>query len=239
MSYNIHHANPPGRKDVIDMEAIVRVIRAEDPDLVALQEVDVNTVRSGKVNQAETLAKMLGMHYFFARAIDFGGGEYGVAILSRYPLSDTQLVPLPEAAAPEAEDRVMATAKVTLPGNRYIRFGSTHLDVTKAANRQQQVQAINTIAASSELPFILAGDFNDLPGSLTVTELEKVFTRTCQQTCEPTFPQDEPDRTIDFIAYTSASPLNVLSHKVVSEPYASDHLPIVATLRFQVTGLAE
>lgn len=232
MSFNIHHANPPGRKGVIDLEAIARVIRSESPDLVALQEVDVNIARSGKVHQAEALAQMLGMHYFFARAIDFGGGEYGVAILSRYPLSDTRFVPLPEAAEPEAEDRVLATATVALPDGRFIRFGSTHLDVTSAANRLQQVQTINTIAASSELPFILAGDLNDLPESTAIAELDKVFTRTCQSDCEPTFPQDGPNRTIDFISYTQASPFTVLSQKVVPERYASDHLPVVATLRF-------
>lgn len=232
MSYNIRHANPPSRKGVIDMEAIVRVIRSENPDLVALQEVDVNTVRSGKVNQAEVLAGMLGMHYFFAKAIDFDSGEYGVAILSRYPISDTQVVPLPEDAAPEAEDRVLAKTSVTLPDGRVIYFGSTHLDVMSAANRLQQIQKINAIATSSKLPFVLAGDLNDLPESTAMAELGKVFTGTCESDCEPTFPQDVPDRTIDYIAFTQASPFEVLTHKVVPERYASDHLPIVATLRF-------
>ncbi|MEJ8803369.1 endonuclease/exonuclease/phosphatase family protein [Pontibacter sp. H249] len=232
MSYNIRHANPPSKKGVIDMEAIVRVIRSENPDLVALQEVDVNTVRSGKVNQAKVLAKMLGMHYFFAKAIDFDGGEYGVAILSRYPILDSQAIPLPEEADPEAEDRVLARASITLPDGRVIYFGSTHLDVMSAANRLQQIKKINTIAASSQLPFILAGDLNDLPESLVMAELGKEFTLTCQSVCEPTFPQDIPNRTIDYIAFSRASPLKVLTHKVVPESYASDHLPIVATLRF-------
>ncbi|OKL40592.1 hypothetical protein A3841_19280 [Pontibacter flavimaris] len=232
MSYNIHHANPPSQLGVIYLEAIAHVIREQNPDLVALQEVDVNTSRSGNVNQAAALAEKLDMHYYFARAIDFGGGAYGVAILSKYPLSETNLVLLPEDAAPEAEDRVLATAKVTLPGGRAIRFGSTHLDVQNAANRLQQVQTINSFAAREQLPFILAGDFNDLPESRAITELDKAFTRTCQSDCAPTIPVDVPTRAIDFIAFTKASGFTVVSQQVIPERYASDHLPVVATLRF-------
>lgn len=233
MSYNIRHANPPSRKGVIDLEAIARTIRQEDPDLVALQEVDVHIARSESVHQAEALAKLLGMHYFFARAIDFGGGEYGVAILSRYPLLDTKLVQLPEEAESEAEDRVLATAIVELPNGRKIRFGSTHLDVMSEANRLQQVQTINAIAKAEPLPFIVAGDFNALPESAAMSELSKVFTHTCPAACEFTFPQDVPDRTLDYIAFTKNAGITVQAHKVVPERYASDHLPVVATLRFQ------
>ena len=232
MSYNIHIANPPGQKGVYDLEAIARVIRNEKPDLVALQEVDVRTNRSGKVNQAEALAGLLNMHYFFARAIDYDGGEYGVAILSRFPLSDTRLVPLPEDAEPKAEDRVLAMASVRLPNGQFIRFGSTHLDVMNAENRLQQVQTINAIVTQDTLPFIVGGDFNDLPASKAIAELDKVFNRTCQVDCEPTYPQDLPVRAIDFIAISKSSSWSVQSHRVVPERYASDHLPIVATLGF-------
>ena len=52
MSYNIHIGNPPSKPGIIDMKAIIKAIKIENPDLVALQEVDVNTNRSGKINQA-------------------------------------------------------------------------------------------------------------------------------------------------------------------------------------------
>ncbi|TPE46443.1 endonuclease [Pontibacter mangrovi] len=233
MSYNIHHANPPSRPGEIDLEAIARVIRDQKADLVALQEVDVNTGRSGTVNQASALAELLGMNFYFARAIDFDGGKYGVAILSRYPLSGMETMSLPETAAPQSEDRVLATATVALPDGRMIRFGSMHLDVSNAANRLQQVQAINQVAAQEKRPFILAGDFNDMPESAAIQELDKLFTRTCGSNCAPTIPVDAPTRTIDFIAFTHASGLEVVSQQVVPERYASDHLPVVATLQFK------
>ncbi|MCP2044424.1 endonuclease/exonuclease/phosphatase family metal-dependent hydrolase [Pontibacter sp. HSC-36F09] len=230
MSYNIHHANPPSKKGMIELETIANVIRKESVDLVALQEVDVNIARSGNVNQAKALAELLGMHYYFAKAIDFGGGEYGVAILSRFPLSDTRKVPLPEEAEPKAEDRVVALATVQLPGGQRILFGSTHLDVLSSDNRLQQVQTINNIAEAQEGPFILAGDFNDYPDSPAITALDGVFQRTCQTNCEPTFPQDNPDRIIDYIVFSRTFNLKVLSQHVMPESYASDHRPVVAVL---------
>jgi len=234
MTYNIHHANPPSKSETgeIDLEAIADVIRKESPDLVALQEVDVNTRRSGGVNQAEALAKLLDMHAFFGRAIDHDGGQYGVAILSRYPLSNTSVIQLPEDADPKAEDRVLTTAHVKLPGGMEIRFGSTHLDVRSPENRDQQVLAINEIAQQGKVPFIVAGDFNAVPESSAIKELDKVFTRTCLSDCDPTIPVDKPSRTIDFIAFTKMSPFNVVSQRVIPERYASDHLPVVAVLSF-------
>lgn len=234
MTYNIHHANPPSKEEAgeIDLDAIIDVIRKETPDLVALQEVDENTRRSGKVKQAEAIAEKLGMKAFFGRAIDYEGGYYGVALLSRYSIKETTVTPLPEDAEPQSENRVLATAKIKLPGDMVIRFGSTHLDVVSAENRKQQVKAINEVAAKETMPFIVAGDFNAMPGSSAVAELDKSFVRTCLIDCEPTIPVDKPDRAIDFIAYSKGSPFKVVSQKVIPERYASDHLPVVVTLSY-------
>lgn len=234
MTYNIHHANPPSKAEAgeIDIDAIVNVIRKENPDLVALQEVDVNTRRSGNGNQAEMIAEKLGMQAFFGRAIDHEGGYYGVAILSKCPLTKTKVTPLPEDAAPESEDRVLATAEVSLPGGMKVRFGSTHLDVVSPENREQQVRTINEMAAKEPMPFIVAGDFNAAPESSAILELDKRFTRTCGSDCAPTIPVDKPDRAIDFIAFSKGSPFQVVSQKVIPERYASDHLPVVVTLSY-------
>ncbi len=235
MTYNIRHANPPshGRNGAVDIDAIVKVIRNENPDLVALQEVDVNLARSGKVNQAEVIAEKLDMHVFFGRAIDYDGGQYGVAILSKYPLTETAVIPLPEEDNPEAEDRVLTKARITLPGGEVICFGSTHLDVLSADNRVQQVSMINAIAAKETVPFIVAGDFNAEPESYAIDELDKAFTRTCLRNCEASFPQDIPNKIIDFIAFKKELPYKVVLHKVIPERYASDHLPVVAVIRFK------
>ena len=85
MTYNIHHCNPPSKPGLIDVEAIAAVIRRESPDFVALQEVDVHTVRSGEgLHQARKLAKLTHMHFHFAKAPSMisMGGEPGTALKS-------------------------------------------------------------------------------------------------------------------------------------------------------------
>jgi endonuclease/exonuclease/phosphatase family metal-dependent hydrolase len=231
MSYNIHHCNPPSKPNLIDVDAIVHAIREQNPDLLALQEVDVHTERSGAVNQAEEIAGRLNMHFFFGKAIDHQGGAYGVAILSKFPLSEAAVHRLPTKAGTSGEPRVLATAKVTLPDGTSIRFGSTHLDAQRdSVNRQMQIGKIAEIASSEPLPFIIAGDFNATPETGVIGLLDKHFTRTCQS-CAPTIPVTNPSKAIDFIAYNQPSDnFTVASHKVVDERYASDHLPVVAVI---------
>ncbi len=96
---------PPGKTGLIDIDAIARVINDAHPDIVALQEVDKGTARSGAIDEAKLLAEKTGLQYQFYKAIDHDGGEYGLAILSRYPLKATKLVPLPQQI--KAENRIL------------------------------------------------------------------------------------------------------------------------------------
>nr|WP_315823812.1 endonuclease/exonuclease/phosphatase family protein [Paraflavitalea speifideiaquila] len=118
MSYNIHHANPPSKAGVIDLDAIAAVINKYKPDVVALQEVDVNTKRSG-LNEAFLLAQKTKMNFYFARAIDYDGGQYGVAILSKYALSGGFTLPLPTLAGSNGEPRVLASAHIEVNGKNW------------------------------------------------------------------------------------------------------------------------
>lgn len=230
MTYNIHIGNPPSKPGIIDVEAIIKTIKAEDPDLIALQEVDVNTLRSGKINQADIIAGKLGMNFFFAKAIDHDGGDYGVALLSKFPISETKIYRLTTVAGSGGEPRVLATARIRLKNGKYIRFGATHLDHLKnPVNREAQIEEINKRGIKEKLPFIIAGDLNAVPESAEIQKLDQVFTRTCK-TCEPTFPVVNPNRTIDFIAFKKTDTFSIISHRVVQEHYASDHLPVVVLL---------
>lgn len=231
MCYNIHYANPPSKeKTFIDLDAIARVINAENPDVVALQEVDVNTARSGKINEAQLLAQKTGMKaYYFGKAIDHDGGDYGVAILSKYDLSETKTYALPDDRSTNPEPRVLATAKVKTNSGFEFLFAVTHLEVRREENRMMQMAEIERIVNATSLPVVIAGDFNARPESETIKYLDKLFTRTCQ-TCPPTIPVINPNRTIDYIAYRPAGTFKVLEHKVIPETYASDHLPLFAVL---------
>lgn len=235
LSYNIHHANPPSRKGVIDLEGIAAVIRQQAPHLVALQEVDVNTRRSGAtLHQAEELGRRTGMRAYFARAIDFDGGQYGLAILSRFPLEDVQGTALPTLAGTKGEPRILMTARVNLPGGKKIRFANTHLDALGSdTNRVLQVGRILDLLNADPLPVVLAGDFNAVAGSRAIGLLDTHFTRTCTTPCSFTFPETNPTQAIDFITYKPAGAFQVQEHAVVEETYASDHRPVKAVLKLK------
>ncbi|UJH90155.1 endonuclease/exonuclease/phosphatase family protein [Antarcticibacterium sp. 1MA-6-2] len=231
MAYNIHHANPPSKPEFIDLNAIVETIRNEDPDLVALQEVDFNTERSGAGNQAEQIASLLNMNYFFGKAIDYEGGEYGVAILSKFPLAEEKVERLPTQAGTNGEPRVLVTAKIVTPKGNTIRFGSTHLDAQREpTNRLLQIKKIVELAQDEELPFIIAGDFNAVQDSEVMNIFTNDFGLTCTD-CPFTISTDNPVKTIDFIGFNPASgKFKVKNHHVVKQDYASDHFPIVSNL---------
>lgn len=235
MSYNIHHCDPPyNTGEATDIDTIIGVIAKQNPDIVALQEVDMYTTRSGSnVHQAKVIADRLGMFYFFAPAINYQGGKYGVAILSKYPMSENTLLELPRPDV-TGEKRVIARSKITLPGGAAIRFGCTHFDL-KTDNKKAQVDKVNELASAETLPFIIAGDLNATEGSAVINTLDNTFTRTCHG-CTPTSPARNPNNTIDYIAYYDpGKTLTVLSHKTVNETYASDHRPIVAEITYQNT----
>jgi endonuclease/exonuclease/phosphatase family metal-dependent hydrolase len=235
LCYNIHHANPPSKPNVIDMEAIANVIRQNQPDLVALQEVDVRTERSGKdLHQAEELARMTGMKAYFAKAIDYGGGEYGVAILSKYPMDNMKNTPLPTAEGTKGEHRTLATAEISLPGGKKVLFAATHLDAQRGdTNRVLQINKIVEVLRNATLPVVIAGDFNAVPDTRTINTLDQHFTRTCVTNCGFTIPEKNPTRTIDFIAFKPSSGFKIVDHQVIEEPYASDHLPLKAVLEWK------
>ena len=231
MSYNIHHCNPPSKPEKIDIEAVVKTIREAAPDLVALQEVDVNTKRSGNTDQARKIAEALDMHYYFGRAIDYDGGEYGVAILSKYPISEEQTYALPTQEGSGGEPRVLASVKVKLPKRKKIRFASTHLDAqSEDVNRLLQIREIAEIALQEEYPMIIAGDFNAKPGSKVINILDTFLERSCED-CAPTIPVKNPERAIDFVAFRPGLNFEVISHEVIRETYASDHLPVLTVLQ--------
>lgn len=233
MTYNVHHCNPPGKPNVIDVDAIAAVIKQQGADIVAVQEVDVNAGRSGKINQAEQLAAKAGFgFYYFGKAMDFDGGGYGVLILSRYPLTDTTTYLLPKAGDKGGEPRVLAMATIALPNGRSVRFGSTHLAAYNKASRILQVKEISRIAGETALPFIVAGDLNATEGSEVIHILDAHFVRTCYK-CPSTFGEDGETGAIDFIAFSSKDAFDVLSHHIVPNKEASDHMPVVAGLQLK------
>lgn len=239
MTFNIYGARASSGKPA-DLAVLARIINAEKPDLVALQEVDVHTRRTGvTVHQAKDLAALTGMEWYFTKAIDVEGGEYGDAVLSKLPIQASERYALPVAPGVSGEFRTVAMIKVNKEGKTFY-FASTHLDhLAQEDSRLLQAAAIKKITADLELPLIMGGDFNAVPESQTISIMRSFMNLGCRQQCPLTFPSDKPDRTIDYIMTMPVNSFSVNSYTALSgydttsRTYASDHRPIVALISVQ------
>ncbi|MFB9865181.1 endonuclease/exonuclease/phosphatase family protein [Rufibacter immobilis] len=235
MSYNIHIGNPPSKPaDHRDLEAVANVINIQKPDLVALQEVDVNTKRSGTtVDQAKELARLTGMHYFYTKAIDYQGGQFGDAVLSRLPILESKRYELPVTTQLGGETRSVAMVTVEKEGHKFL-FASTHLDhLGPEDNRILQANELVKIVKNLPLPLIIAGDLNAQPTSTTMNILFQQLGSGCPAACPPTFPAVTPTRTIDYILLHPMNKFSVKNFRTITETYASDHLPLVAEIQLK------
>lgn len=226
LTYNIHHGE--GVDGKLDLQRIAKVIRESQADLVALQEVDVRVKRSGFRDQAFELSQMTGLKMAFGGNIELQGGRYGNAILSRYPILESQNTRLPNVD--NGEQRGVLSARIQVPGNRPpLRFLATHFDHRREEReRVLSAQAVNQIAdRDPRQATLLAGDLNAISDSRPLVELFKLWTNT---TIEPlaTIPVGAPQRQIDFILYRPASEFRVLEVKVLDEAIASDHRAFLA-----------
>jgi|GEM_PF-1457705 len=153
MTFNIRHAK--GLDGQIRLSAISSQIERGRADVVALQEVDRYQWRSGLQDQAAALARQLGMQYIFAPAMKQGLSQYGIALLSRYPLSRVRIDRLPGGLEP----RVALAAQTVTARGEAVTIITTHLGVPHA-DRTQQMPELLRFVRSVQTPVVVMGDFN-------------------------------------------------------------------------------
>jgi endonuclease/exonuclease/phosphatase family metal-dependent hydrolase len=227
VSYNIKHGR--GNDEVVNLERTAGVLRGLRPDIVGLQEVDDRATRSGGVPQAERLGALLGLRHAFGKFMDFQGGAYGLAILTTYPIVSTRSVQLPEGNEP----RVALAVEVRLPGDRPLTIVCVHFDwVRDDGFRFAQASTLAKFLDTLTTPYVLLGDFNDVPESRTLA----LFTARAANATKPagdrfTFSSTEPRREIDFVFFSPAAAFTTQEVRVIDEPVASDHRPVLAVLR--------
>lgn len=233
LAYNIKHAR--GMDGVVDVERIAKVIEKQNPDLVALQEVDKNCTRSNNQDIAKILGERLGMKHRFGKTINLGKGEYGNAVLSRLPIVETHLHKLPKSG----EARAALEVVVEWHGKR-LSFVSLHLERNSGDGRNAQVQALLEAFGPRDHPVILAGDFNAARWSRPMkrfaeagwTVLEKNDGKDTRTIHGEKNRKDSatPERVeIDFLVVRGL-PIAKFTHGVIPELMASDHRPIYATI---------
>ena len=220
MSYNIKNAN--GMDNVCNFQRIANVINNTSPDVVAIQEVDSMTNRSGQKYVLGEIAERTQMHGYFAPAIDYDGGKYGIGLLTKQVPLRLQSLPLPG----REEARTLILAEFA----DYI-YCCTHMSLTEE-DRMKSLELVKAFTSSSTKPLFLAGDMNAEPESGFIKELQKDF-QILSNPKQHTFPAPDPKETIDYIAKLkqNAKGFAVISAKVINEPMASDHRPILVELR--------
>jgi endonuclease/exonuclease/phosphatase family metal-dependent hydrolase len=212
---------------VIDLERIARVINALDPDVVTLQEVDSAVERTSGVDQTTVLGELTGMHSVFGTFFDYQGGRYGMALLSKYPFISYTNHLLPKGV--EHRAALAGTIRVGGDGPEVIVVG-IHL-VWTGEERYTQARRLIEIFREERRPVILAGDFNSRPESDVMALLSESWHIPDKGDDHFTFPSDTPDREIDFIIYRPEDRFEVVEHRVIDEPVASDHRPLLLELR--------
>lgn len=227
MTYNIHHGE--GLDGKVDLERIAELIRKEGADIVALQEVDQGVARTARRDLPAELARLTGFTCVFSNNHAFQGGNYGNAVLSRFPVK--RWTNLHYQMLRPDEQRGLLQLELDIHG-REVVFMTTHIDYRPDdSERWANVGEIESAAAQyGRKPVILCGDFNATPDSRVCRRLCETFDDTWARIGQGegnTYPVETPQRRIDYIWVSKAA--SVVPLKVwVPTTAASDHLPVVA-----------
>lgn len=231
--YNIHAGKDA--RGVDNLQRVVALIRETRADLVLLQEVDQGTRRSGVVDQPAVLAVGSGLHVAFGSALDYDGGKYGVATLSRWPITFDTLYRLPvdppqERAGRSREPRGLLRVDVLSPYGTMVVF-NTHIDASREDTWRQQearviVATVTSVQQSRPL-VLLGGDMNSTPESavqqiVRAPGLRDAFAE-CGRGTGLTFPADSAVKRIDYLYLSGAMRC---ARADVPATVVSDHRPL-------------
>ena len=204
------------------LDKIAEAIREAGPDIIGLEEVDVGCERSGYTDEPAELARLTGYPYHaFAKAISLGDGEYGTAILSRYPIEQFDVIPLYSGAG---ENRSVGHAVISVEGVK-LHVLVTHLSYNNRSLVIDQMETIGDMLDTFE-HYALLGDLN----SFHLEDISRLNAAYCV---------NRPDRSyITFHRWNLAIDNIVVSEGFselssgVSEKECSDHNLLYAIFQF-------
>ena len=242
MTYNVHGC--VGLDGKTSLDRIARVIARQGVDVVALQELDVGRNRSGNIDQAENIARKLGMTFHFHPSISLAEGKYGNAILSRYPLKRIRMDALPRLKARRLfEPRGALWVEIDVNGIK-VNVITSHLSLWPA-ERLLQAEALLgpdwTGSAACHAPVVLCGDFNANPRSPVCKRIGGKL-RDAQLIIESHKPKStwlasHPFSRIDhFFVSPDVEVMSVTVPTTELDRIASDHLPLIVDLKVDLNS---
>jgi endonuclease/exonuclease/phosphatase family metal-dependent hydrolase len=233
LTYNVHRC--VGADGKLDVARVAEVIAAQSPDIVALQEVDVGRARTGGVDQAERLARRLGMAFHFHANVRVETELYGDALLTTRPERLVKTGRLPgDPRFPRLEPRGALWVAIDVDGLE-LHVINTHLGLVPREQRAQAQALIGTEwlgAGRSEDPLVLVGDFNATPLASAYRTLASRMTDARRLVpfarALPTFPSRMPLLAIDHVFVNAG--VKVHGARTALDPLsrtASDHVPLI------------
>ena len=175
MTYNVHSC--VGMDGKISAERIARVIARHEPDIVALQELDMTKKRTGNVDQPYIIAKHLEMMYHFHPILEVEEEQYGSAILSRYPMHLVKIGELPgRKEHPSWQPRGALWVSVDINKKTRLQVINTHLGLRLKEQQEQIKFLLNADWLGSSKcngHTVFLGDFNATPNSKVCQAIKK------------------------------------------------------------------
>lgn len=239
MTYNIRAAD-------YGLNNIIATLKEAEADIIALQEVDKLVRRTGRIDQPEKIARSLHMNCEFRRHFSYQGGEFGLALLSRYKIDHVERVRVRYREL--FSSLVLLKARVHTPERPVnvivVHFHPTNpfdKEITKKENnaaRLCEAKRAFEIATIHDTPFLIMGDFNANSGSPEYGLFSEKFQDCCRIAgglWEKTWPAKFPITRIDYI--WASRHFTVLRCRTLRSR-ASDHLPVIAEIQ-QMTGLSQ
>ena len=220
-TWNIHMGR--GRDGRRDLERVAKVIGNLGVDCIGLQEVDNHSHEAG--DDLTRLAVATGMRAVAGPTMVRAGGEYGNALLSRWPV--TRVV-RHDLSVPGREPRGLLQAVIDCPNSPFY-LAVTHLGLHPAERRRQVAAILSHLPFDESLPLLLLGDFNEwLLWGRPLRWLHRRFGRT---PAPPSFPARWPLVRLDRIL--ASGPVRLQGVGTIDTELtrmASDHLPVVAEI---------
>ena len=257
MTYNVHNFTPYGEEITESFkEKMLDVVADENPDIVCFQEF--YTRKKGPYDIVDSLKQMLGTaHYYFVPTMKSERESIGMAIFSRYPIEQTGRIKFEGVSGNEcifidivADGKKMRVYNVHFQSISFDQEDYTYLDKVKTMDpkmsstrriirmlktafyrRAEQVDRMKAHMRQCEVPYVIAGDFNDTPASYVVNQitdsLNNAFIKKGQGFGK-TYNGKFPNFQIDYIA--SSKDIDVINYRII-EAKLSDHFPVRSDLK--------
>ncbi len=233
LTFNIHAGIGPDAR--LDLEGVADEIRRSGADVVGLQEVDRHWgPRSDDVDEPAWLAHRLHMFVAFGANLDLDPAspgqprrQFGTAILSRFPIRESENVLLPNQEG--LEQRGLLRARVLVHG-RPMDVYTTHLQHNTPSVRAAQASRVVDLVRSRSCPAVLTGDLNATP----TEEPARILTAQLPDSWQVgagdglTYPAAAPTKRIDYVLHSSD--VRALAAQVLPTA-VSDHRPVRVQVR--------